>query len=390
MSREAVAQRLPQQAAHAQSGVVQRKCDCGQVTGGGACSSCRTKKQKLQRRAVNDAASPAAPPIVHDVVRSAGQPIDAATRTSMGSAFARNFSHVRVGSAGPQAVPGTLRVGPADHPAERQADHMAAAVLRSPATQSPASASQGGFDFGGVRLHTDGQAAASAAAIGAKAYTIGNHIVFGAGQYRPETAEGRELLAHELAHVVQQNEGVVSPRLIQRQCGDLTHVDAAPAPSFNAFRPFQWTGECGAKDGDTCINGPVAMQNHQQWDPSGSGDYSRTVISQRHIKGTVNHATVPNCQIDHESFVTWVTVTEHDFPLQFSGDDFYVAVTFVFKEKQHGTGCNTTEKEGSEFRCQEVDSDSEVGASDAIGVIGTAASVASLILSRGAVRTPSP
>ena len=388
MSREAVAQRLPQQAAHAQSGVVQRKCDCGQVTGGGACSSCRTKKQKLQRRAVNDAASPAAPPIVHDVVRSAGQPIDAATRTSMGSAFARNFSHVRVGSAGPQAVPGTLRVGPADHPLERQADHMAAAVLRSPAMQSPTP--QDGFDFGGVRLHTDGQAAASAAAIGAKAYTIGNHIVFGAGQYRPATAEGRELLAHELAHVVQQNEGVVSPRLIQRQCGDLTHVDAAPAPSFNAFRPFQWTGECGAKDGDTCINGPVAMQDHQQWDPSGSGDYSRTVISQRHIKGTINHATVPNCQIDHESFVTWVTVTEHDFPLQFSGDDFYVAVTFVFKEKQHGSGCNTTEKEGSEFRCQEVDSDSEVGASDAIGVIGTAASVASLILSRGAVRTPSP
>ena len=388
MSREAVAQRLPQQAAHAQSGVVQRKCDCGQVTGGGACSSCRTKKQKLQRRAVNDAASPAAPPIVHDVVRSPGQPIDAATRTSMGSAFARNFSHVRVDSAGPQAVPGTLRVGPADHPAERQADNMAAAVLRSPAMQSPTP--QDGFDFGGVRLHTDGQAAASAAAIGAKAYTIGNHIVFGAGQYRPETAEGRELLAHELAHVVQQNEGVVSPRLIQRQCGDLTHVDAAPAPSFNAFRPFQWTGECGAEEGDTCINGPVSMQDHQKWDPEGSGDYSRTIISQRHIKGTVNHPTVPNCQIDHESFVTWVTVTEHDFPLQFSGDDFYVAVTFVFKEKQHGSGCNTTEKEGSEFRCQEVDSDSEVGASDAIGVIGTAASVASLILSRGAVRTPSP
>jgi len=61
-----------------------------------------------------------------------------------------------------------------------------------------------GQDFSGVRVHKDSQAAESAAAINAKAYTTGKDIVFGAGSYAPETAEGQKLLAHELMHVVQQ------------------------------------------------------------------------------------------------------------------------------------------------------------------------------------------
>jgi hypothetical protein len=67
-----------------------------------------------------------------------------------------------------------------------------------------------GFDFNGVRLHTDLKAAASANAINAEAYTIGQDIVFGEGKYSPGTSDGRELLAHELAHVVQQASGPVS------------------------------------------------------------------------------------------------------------------------------------------------------------------------------------
>jgi hypothetical protein len=61
-----------------------------------------------------------------------------------------------------------------------------------------------GRSFGGVRVHADGAAAQSAHAVGAIAYTTGPHIVFGAGRYAPGTAEGRRLLAHELAHTVQQ------------------------------------------------------------------------------------------------------------------------------------------------------------------------------------------
>ena len=61
-----------------------------------------------------------------------------------------------------------------------------------------------GHDFGAVRVHTDRRAAASAEAAGALAYTVGAHIVFGAGQYAPEAPAGRALLAHELAHTIQQ------------------------------------------------------------------------------------------------------------------------------------------------------------------------------------------
>src|SRR5262249_42901671 len=59
-------------------------------------------------------------------------------------------------------------------------------------------------DFSQVRLHTDAEAAASAHALGARAYTLGHNIVFGAGQFTPHTPAGAELLAHELAHVTQQ------------------------------------------------------------------------------------------------------------------------------------------------------------------------------------------
>jgi hypothetical protein len=61
-----------------------------------------------------------------------------------------------------------------------------------------------GFDFSRVRIFADGEAAESAAAVQARAYTLGSNIVFGFGKFAPETAEGRRLLAHELVHVVQQ------------------------------------------------------------------------------------------------------------------------------------------------------------------------------------------
>jgi hypothetical protein len=68
-----------------------------------------------------------------------------------------------------------------------------------------------GKDFGHVRLHTDAGAADSALSVNADAYTVGNHIVFGTGLYAPESPSGRLLLAHELAHVVQQSRGGSAP-----------------------------------------------------------------------------------------------------------------------------------------------------------------------------------
>src|SRR5271157_4589128 len=93
----------------------------------------------------------AIPPIVDEVLRSPGQPLDAGTRAFMEPRF--------------------------------------------------------GHDFSKVRVHTDAKAAESAQAVQAHAYTVGSDMVFGAAQYAPGTAAGNSVLAHELTHVVQQGKG---------------------------------------------------------------------------------------------------------------------------------------------------------------------------------------
>jgi hypothetical protein len=61
-----------------------------------------------------------------------------------------------------------------------------------------------GHDFSRVRVHTDEEAAASARSVNALAYTVNQHVVFGPEQYHPQTAPGQRLIAHELAHTLQQ------------------------------------------------------------------------------------------------------------------------------------------------------------------------------------------
>lgn len=129
---------------------MQRKCACGQHTvAGGECEECRRKREgTLQRAAINAAPTNGVPPIVHDILNSSGQPLDSGTRAIMEPRFGRDFSNVRV--------------------------------------------------------HTDARAAESAQAVNALAYTVGCDVVFGANQYRPATNSGRQLLAHELVHTIQQ------------------------------------------------------------------------------------------------------------------------------------------------------------------------------------------
>ena len=89
-------------------------------------------------------------------------------------------------------------------------------------------------NFSHVQLHSDARASATASVVQARAFTIGHHIVLGAGEYSPGTAAGRALLAHELAHVVQQSAlGSHEPRLIQREPSGPTYGNLfrdAPAP----------------------------------------------------------------------------------------------------------------------------------------------------------------
>lgn len=72
-----------------------------------------------------------------------------------------------------------------------------------------------GYDFSGVRIHANSEAASSARSIGARAYTVGHDIAFGPGEFSPGTRQGDRLLAHELTHVVQQRGQVM--RRVQRQ-----------------------------------------------------------------------------------------------------------------------------------------------------------------------------
>ncbi|MBA2298232.1 MAG: DUF4157 domain-containing protein, partial [Actinobacteria bacterium] len=69
-----------------------------------------------------------------------------------------------------------------------------------------------GYDFARVRVHDDARAAAGAARLDAAAFTVGQDVVFGAGRYAPASYAGRHLLAHELAHVVQQSASALPGR----------------------------------------------------------------------------------------------------------------------------------------------------------------------------------
>lgn len=94
------------------------------------------------------------------------------------------------------------------------------AVTRGPGQPLPTGLQQSlenamGTDLGDVRIHTDSAAVAASRALNARAFTVGNHVVFGAGQYQPDTDRGRHLLAHELTHVLQQRAAGAGGEMIQ-------------------------------------------------------------------------------------------------------------------------------------------------------------------------------
>jgi hypothetical protein len=156
-----------------EAATLQRKC-AACASGQGLCPQCaeeeRTRREPLaaqinplvQRQVTEELDAKKAPagsrsiegeesvpPIVYEVLRSPGQPLDQATRAF----FEPRFGH----------------------------------------------------DFSQVRVHTDAKAAESARAVNALAYTVGRDIVFAAGQYAPGTTAGRHVIAHELTHIIQQH-----------------------------------------------------------------------------------------------------------------------------------------------------------------------------------------
>jgi hypothetical protein len=183
------------------SGLLQRKCDCGNAAGlTGECSGCQGKKLTVQRREKEGSAAEV-PAIVHDVLRSSGQPLDPTTRTFMESRFNQGLTY-SVQPLDPSIAKSDLAVGAVGNQYEREADRVAGQVMRLPSSEMPVSSRE--LDFSQVRIHSDYKANQSAAALKAQAYTYRDQIVFGSGRYMPNTVEGRELLAHELTHVLQQ------------------------------------------------------------------------------------------------------------------------------------------------------------------------------------------
>jgi Domain of unknown function (DUF4157) len=132
-----------------------------------------------------------------------------------------------------------------------------------------------GADFGDVILHTDGKAARSAGAVGARAYTVGNHIVFGDGQYRPGTLVGDALLAHEAAHVAQQAGG--QARAVQDDLRLESEANAAGMSFVMSFGSFAMRAAHGLKSGIRLQRCPVSARQFNP--PSYFGPYSRETMN---------------------------------------------------------------------------------------------------------------
>jgi hypothetical protein len=173
--------------------LLQRKCACGQHTGGGECEECRKKDKDKKAAAAGLQRKVAVGPPGDAFEREADRNAAAVTKG------ARVSSRERVSPA-----PGTAATdGPVPEGSGRPLDPGVRAFMEP----------RFGHDFSHVRVHTGSAAGESVRSLDALAFTLGRDIVFGAGQYAPETPAGRGLLAHELTHVVQQGE---SPVVVQR------------------------------------------------------------------------------------------------------------------------------------------------------------------------------
>jgi hypothetical protein len=187
-------------ATQVRSNLLQRTCACGGTPGvDGECAECRARRLSMQRQARDSRQQSTVPPIVHEVLRSPGQPLDPAIRAFMEQSLGHNFSQVPVR---PQSQ---LAINQPGDRYEQEAERIAARVAWGPAPgMASRAASRMGHDFSGVRVHTDSHAAESARAVNALAYTVGRDVVFAEGRYMPGSHKGKALLAHELTHVVQQ------------------------------------------------------------------------------------------------------------------------------------------------------------------------------------------
>ncbi|MCZ4304105.1 DUF4157 domain-containing protein [Zoogloeaceae bacterium G21618-S1] len=197
------------------TGVLQRQCACGQAAGplSGECEDCARKQALgLQRKlAIGRSDDP--------LETEADRVAEAVMRQPDAGAAQRGHGRPRAS----MSVSHHIQRRAVASPHEGGVPPVVHEVLSAPGRRLDASARQFfeprfGRDFGDIRIHTGPRADASAQAVGARAYTVGRDVAFADGHYAPDTATGRQLLAHELTHVVQQRGGAAMLR-------------RAPAPS---------------------------------------------------------------------------------------------------------------------------------------------------------------
>ena len=211
MTREAATQTQSAPTSHplSQGSILQRKCSsCGQhKTGGGACTKCQSIPK---------------PPVLQTKL-TVGQPNDKYEQEAdrVAEQIMRMPAPESAGAVGVRSQPPQIqrKCAKCDDEQQLQMKETPGATPEvTPAVASRIQSLQGGGqplsdstrsffeprfgqDFSHVRVHNDVQ---TTQALNAKAYTVGNNIVFGSGQYSPETSSGKQLLAHELTHTVQQ------------------------------------------------------------------------------------------------------------------------------------------------------------------------------------------
>ncbi len=184
------------------SGSLQRQCECGQHTLSGECDECKQKKLVLKRTPEGRAGSPVVPPVVRNLLGQDGDPLDSGVRAAMEPHFKRFRSSGRRAAPSPQQASLLTAEAPDDELELEAWEHADTFLAQSGGRRRIAAETR--FDFSGVRVHTGPIAVDAARAMNARAFTVGEHVVFGSGQYSPRSPEGLSLIAHELTHVAQQ------------------------------------------------------------------------------------------------------------------------------------------------------------------------------------------
>jgi hypothetical protein len=170
--------------------LLQRKCACGGSAASslsGKCEACKVERlqTKLSIGASND-------PLEQEADRVAEQVMTAPKHSAVSSAPPRIQRYAGQATDGLDVAPASV-----DRVLSGSGRPLDAAIQQDMGQRF-------GHDFSQVRVHSGAVAEQSAQDVNAHAYTVGHNLVFGAGQFAPESHAGRRLIAHELAHVVQQ------------------------------------------------------------------------------------------------------------------------------------------------------------------------------------------